>query len=83
MSEAPTRKLLFGNNLEIMRQHIDDESIALVYLDIPFNSNLTYDVLFEGDESQPSLAPMEAFDDTRRWTLDAQEQWRRERRRPI
>jgi len=40
-------KLYFGDNLTILRDHVDDESVDLVYLDPPFNSRATYNVLFE------------------------------------
>jgi len=33
--------LYYGDNLEILREHIKDESVDLVYLDPPFNSNLS------------------------------------------
>ncbi len=42
--------LFFGDNLSVMREHIPDQSIDLIYLDPPFNSNADYNVLFE-DES--------------------------------
>jgi site-specific DNA-methyltransferase (adenine-specific) len=41
-----TGKLFYGDNLSILREHIADESVDLVYLDPPFNSNATYNVLF-------------------------------------
>ena len=40
-------KLYFGDNLDILREHVPDESVDLVYLDPPFNSNATYNVLFK------------------------------------
>ena len=40
-------KLYFGDNLGILREHIADESVDLIYLDPPFNSNATYNVLFK------------------------------------
>lgn len=40
-------KLFFGDNLKVMRSHIADESVDLIYLDPPFNSKATYNVLFE------------------------------------
>jgi 16S rRNA G966 N2-methylase RsmD len=39
-------KLFFGDNLEILRREVQSESVDLVYLDPPFNSNATYNVLF-------------------------------------
>lgn len=42
--EEPT---LFGDNLNILREHIPDESVDLIYLNPPFNSQATYNVLFK------------------------------------
>ena len=42
--------LYYGDNLKILRDHIKDESVDLIYLDPPFNSNRNYNVLFK-DES--------------------------------
>ena len=52
-----TNKLHFGDNLPIMREHIPDESVDLIYLDPPFNSNATYNVLFREHDSSESAAP--------------------------
>lgn len=38
--------LYYGDNLDILRRYIEDETIDLVYLDPPFNSNQSYNVLF-------------------------------------
>ena len=46
MSETWKNKLYYGDNLEIMREHIAEESVDLIYLDPPFNSKATYNVLF-------------------------------------
>jgi 16S rRNA G966 N2-methylase RsmD len=35
-------KLYFGDNLDILREHVADESVDLIYLDPPFNSNANY-----------------------------------------
>jgi len=72
---ASVRRLYFGDNLEIMRSHIADESVDLVYLDPPFNSDQTYNVLFKGDDSRPSQAQIEAFDDTWHWTPETQSEY--------
>ena len=37
-----TNTLYYGDNLDILRQHVPDESVDLVYLDPPFNSNANY-----------------------------------------
>lgn len=60
-----------------MREHVRDESVDLVYLDPPFNSNQTYNVLFKNDDSRPSQAQMEAFDDTWHWTPETEAEWQR------
>ena len=60
-------KLHFGDNLPIMREHIPDESVDLIYLDPPFNSNATYNVLFREHDSSESAAQIQAFDDTWHW----------------
>ncbi len=70
-----TRKLYFGDNLEIMREHVADESVDLVYLDPPFNSNQSYNVLFKERDTRPSQAQIEAFEDTWHWTPDTQHQF--------
>ena len=41
--------LYFGDNLDILREHIKDESINLIYLDPPFNSQQAYNLLFKFD----------------------------------
>ena len=60
-------KLHFGDNLPIMREHIPNESVDLIYLDPPFNSNATYNVLFREHDSSESAAQIQAFDDTWHW----------------
>lgn len=56
--------LYYGDNLEILRRHIRDESIDLVYLDPPFNSDQDYNVLFAGESGQRAAAQIKAFGDT-------------------
>ena len=65
--DTHTNKLHFGDNLPIMREHIPDESVDLIYLDPPFNSNATYNVLFREHDSSESAAQIQAFDDTWQW----------------
>jgi 16S rRNA G966 N2-methylase RsmD len=43
--------LYYGDNLSILREHIPDESVDLVYLDPPFNSNRNYNVLFTDERA--------------------------------
>jgi len=66
------RILYFGDNLEILRKKIEDNSFDLIYLDPPFNSNRNYNVLFkEGMLDSP--AQIKAFDDSWHWTRESKE----------
>lgn len=60
--------LYYGDNLDVLRRHIKDESVDLVYLDPPFKSNATYNVLFSEHNGTKSHAQIKAFSDT--WTWD-------------
>ncbi len=64
--------LFYGDNLQILREYIADESIDLVYLDPPFNSNRNYNVLFRDEAGQDSEAQITAFEDTWHWGPDAE-----------
>jgi site-specific DNA-methyltransferase (adenine-specific) len=64
--------LYYGDNLEILRNEIASESVDLIYLDPPFNSNANYNVLFRAPDGHESHAQMEAFDDTWHWTEAAE-----------
>ncbi len=44
---APKNQLYFGDNLGILRNHVPNASVDLIYLDPPFNSNASYNVLFQ------------------------------------
>ncbi len=59
--------LFYGDNLSILREYIPTESIDLVYLDPPFNSNRSYNVLFKDESGLSSEAQLTAFDDTWHW----------------
>jgi hypothetical protein len=61
-------KLYFGDNLKVLREHVAGESVDLIHLDPPFNSNATYNVLFKFPDGSQSHAQIEAFDDTWHWT---------------
>lgn len=64
------RTLFFGDNLEILRKKIPNESFDLIYLDPPFNSNRNYNVLFkEGVEDSP--AQVHAFEDSWHWSNES------------
>ena len=60
-------KLYFGDNLDILRNHVADGSVDLIYLDPPFNSNANYNVLFEEKSGEQSAAQITAFEDTWHW----------------
>lgn len=64
------RTLYFGDNLEILRKKIPDESFDLIYLDPPFNSNRSYNVLFK-EGLQDSPAQVKAFEDSWHWTQES------------
>lgn len=59
--------LYYGDNLEILKQYIKDESVDLVYLDPPFNSDQEYNMLFAEQDGTRSAAQIKAFKDTWRW----------------
>ena len=59
--------LFYGDNLPILRQYVPDESVDLVYLDPPFNSNRSYNVLFKQEGGAESEAQIAAFEDTWHW----------------
>ncbi|UVT31575.1 DNA methyltransferase [Mycobacterium phage Mask] len=62
-------RLFFGDNLEVLDEHVADESVDLVYLDPPFNSNRNYSVIFGRNRApDESAAQIQAFEDTWRWT---------------
>ena len=72
MPEAAPNRLYFGDNLSILREHIADASVDLIYLDPPFNSNATYNVLFRERSGDESAAQITAFDDTCHWSLESE-----------
>ena len=64
--------LFYGDNLDVLRRHFPPESVDLIYLDPPFNSNATYNVLFRDESGQAAPAQIEAFADTWHWGEDSQ-----------
>jgi len=64
--------LYYGDNLSVLRG-FPAECVDLIYLDPPFNSNASYNVLFRGPSGNESAAQIEAFDDTWHWTDAAEE----------
>src|SRR5712692_8803008 len=74
MSPQPVTEntLFYGDNLDILRQYIPDQSVDLIYLDPPFNSNRNYNVLFKDESGTESEAQITAFEDTWHWNLEAE-----------
>lgn len=67
MRNQAENHLFYGDNLDILRTHVDDASVDLVYLDPPFNSNASYNILFKAPAGSGADAAIEAFDDTWQW----------------
>ena len=75
MSSEIANKLYYGDNLDILRRYIPDESVDLIYLDPPFNSNRDYNVIFKDESGNKSDAQLIAFEDTWHWGPDAERQY--------
>ena len=69
--------LYYGDNLDILKRYIKDESIDLIYLDPPFKSDQNYNVLFAEQNGSRSKAQIQAFDDTWRWDQGAAEAYQK------
>jgi len=67
----PDNVLYYGDNLKVLREHVADESVDLVYLDPPFNSNADYNVLFSEKGGEKAHAQIQAFEDTWEWDQEA------------
>ena len=71
-SQDWSNRLYFGDNLDILKEYVADESVDLIYLDPLFNSNATYNVLFREKGGEDSSAQITAFDDTWHWGLESE-----------
>ncbi len=65
--------LYYGDNLTILRQYIAKESVDLIYLDPPFNSNRNYNVLFKDEKGKEAQAQITAFEDTWHWNTSTEQ----------
>ncbi len=65
--------LYYGDNLKILRDSIESESVDLVYLDPPFNSSRDYNVIFKDESGNSTDAQLLAFEDTWRWGPSAED----------
>ncbi len=63
--------LYCGDNLDVLRRHVNAESVDLVYLDPPFNSNASYNVLFAEHDGTQAASQIKAFEDTWKWDESA------------
>jgi hypothetical protein len=68
-----TNQLFYGDNLDVLRESIESESVDLIYLDPPFNSNANYNILFKSKAGDGSDAQIEAFEDTWHWNETAED----------
>jgi site-specific DNA-methyltransferase (adenine-specific) len=59
--------LYYGDNLEILRRYIENESVDLVYLDPPFKSDQDYNILFAERNGSQAAAQIKAFEDIWHW----------------
>ena len=71
-ASSAANSLYYGDNLDVVRESIKDETIDLVYLDPPFNSQASYNVLFKAPSGEQSHAQIEAFEDTWHWGESAE-----------
>jgi DNA modification methylase len=71
MADNLENLLYYGDNLDILRRHVPDESVDLVYLDPPFKSDQDYNVLFTEQNGSRSSAQIRVFEDTWRWDQTA------------
>jgi DNA modification methylase len=63
--------LYYGDNLDVLRRYIKDDSVDLVYLDPPFKSNQDYNVLFAEKDGTGAAAQFKAFEDTWEWNQES------------
>ena len=68
-----TNKLFYGDNLDVLRDEMASESVDLIYLDPPFNSNANYNVLFKSKTGEGADAQITAFEDTWHWNDKAED----------
>ncbi len=76
LDEVPKNQLFYGDNLQVLREHVRSESVDLVYLDPPFNSRQDYNVLFSEKDGRRSSSQFHAFEDTWEWNIDAESSFR-------
>jgi site-specific DNA-methyltransferase (adenine-specific) len=65
--------LFFGDNLDVLRKWVKDETADLIYLDPPFNSKRDYNLIFGNGASGPSADQVHAFEDSWSWGAASEE----------
>jgi DNA modification methylase len=65
-------KLFYGDNLDVLRRHVGDESVDLIYLDPPFQSGRNYNIFFRNEAGVRAEEQVRAFKDTWTWGLEAE-----------
>jgi site-specific DNA-methyltransferase (adenine-specific) len=69
-------RLYYGDNLDVLRLHIDPETVDLVYLDPPFQRGKDYNLLFRASDGQHAEEQVRAFKDTWHWGNESEESYR-------
>jgi site-specific DNA-methyltransferase (adenine-specific) len=64
--------LYLGDNLDILRRYVADDSVDLIYLDPPFKSNQDYNLLFKERDGSRSQGQIRAFGDTWTWSTESE-----------
>jgi site-specific DNA-methyltransferase (adenine-specific) len=62
--------LYYGDNLDILRRYLKDETVDLVYLDPPFNSAQNYNAFFHEKDGTDAASQIHAFEDTWHWDIE-------------
>ena len=71
-----TNKLYYGDNLHVLREHVANELVDLIYLDPPFNSKRDYNLLFKTPKGFDSDASITAFEDAWHWAQQAEDEFK-------
>jgi len=73
LREINDNTLFYGDNLPILREYLANESVDLIYLDPPFNSNRSYNVLFREESGAEAQSQITAFEDSWHWNQAAEQ----------
>ena len=68
--------LYYGDNLDILRRYLKDETVDLVYLDPPFNSAQNYNAFFQEKDGSAAASQIKAFEDTWSWNQESEAVYR-------